>query len=225
MPHTTPWTMQVWVVFTAFFISLRAFAGPATQPANSAAMSLFDGKSLANWKQADYGAGDETRVENGNIVIPAGERLSGIVWDGFKLPKNNFEISLQAMRVDGSDFFCGLTFPVDDSFASLILGGWGGALCGISSLDGDDAAHNETKSYRRFDTGKWYHVRLRVTPGKIQAWVENEKIVDVSTVGKKIGVRDEISPSEPLGIATFQTQAEVRDIKLTKLDATTKPSK
>jgi hypothetical protein len=210
---------------TAILIGPTAIAGPATQPADSAAKSLFDGKTLTNWKQADYGGGDEPRVENGNIVIPAGERLSGIVWDGVVLPKNNFEISLQAMRVDGFDFFCGLTFPVDDSFATLVLGGWGGALCGISSLDGEDAAHNSTKSYHRFDTGKWYHVRVRVTPGKLQAWVEDEKIVDVSTVGKKIGLRDEISPSTPLGIATFQTQAEVRDIQLKRIDATTKPSK
>ena len=77
-----------------------------------------------------------------------------------KLPKTNFEISLDAKRVQGHDFFCGLTFPVGDSFASLIVGGWGGAVCGISSIDGNDASSNDTTTRRKFDNDKWYHIRL-----------------------------------------------------------------
>ena len=125
--------------------------------------------------------------------------------------------------MDGSDFFCGLTFPVDDSHATLVLGGWGGTLCGISSFDDEDAAHNDTKTFQRFETGKWYHVRLRVTPGKLQAWVDDKSIVDVSTNGKKIGIRNEMEATKPLGLTSFQTQAEFKDIKLTAIPAEVKP--
>ena len=49
-----------------------------------------------------------------------------------EIPKINYEVALDAMRVSGSDFFCGLTVPVNDSFCSLIVGGWGGGLGGVS---------------------------------------------------------------------------------------------
>src|SRR5207244_3822034 len=105
------------------------------------------GKSMTNWKPIDFAGAGEIRVDNGALVIGVGERLTGVSWTGDKLPTQNYELSLLARRVDGSDFFCGLTFPVDDSHATLVLGGWGGALCGISSFDDEDAAHNETKSF------------------------------------------------------------------------------
>lgn len=199
-------------------VGRTTIAGPPTTqpaPAKFEPRDLFDGQSLKNWKAADFAGGGEVHVDNGAIILPAGERLTGVVWTGDKLPTENYTITLLARRMDGSDFFCGLTFPVDDSFATLVLGGWGGALCGISSFDDEDAAHNETKSFQRFDQGKWYDVRLRVSPGRIQAWIDDRPIVNVLTKGKKIGLRGEMDPaSKPLGISSFQTQAEIKDIKI-----------
>lgn len=60
------------------------------------------------------------------------------------MPVMNYELSLEAMRVDGSDFFCGLTFPVGSNFCSFIVGGWGGGVVGLSSLNSEDASQNET---------------------------------------------------------------------------------
>ena len=59
-------------------------------------------------------------------------------------PKVDYEVNLDAKRVAGNDFFCGITFPVGKRFCSLIVGGWGGATVGLSSIDGKDAAENET---------------------------------------------------------------------------------
>jgi hypothetical protein len=207
-----------WLVVLALSMAVgqttRA-APPTSQPAAKfEPKSLFDGESLKNWKVVDFAGAGEVRVDQGAITMTAGERLTGVVWTGDKLPTQNYTITLLARRVDGSDFFCGLTFPVDDSFATLVLGGWGGALCGISSFDDEDAAHNETKSFQRFDTGKWYEVRLRVSPGRIQAWIDDRPIVNVLTKGKKIGLRGEMDPSKPLGIAAYQTRAEIKDIKI-----------
>jgi hypothetical protein len=180
-------------------------------------MNLFDGKSLGRWKDTNYAGSGEARVEEGNIILPVGERLSGVNWVGEELPKVNYELSLQAKRVDGSDFFCGLTFPIGDSFASLIVGGWGGALVGVSCIDDEDAAHNSAKSYHTFEDNKWYTVRVRVTPDKLEAWLDQEKIVDVPTTGKKFSLRGDIEESKPLGIASFQTTAAIRGIHLMKL--------
>ena len=46
----------------------------------------------------------------------------------------------------------------------ILLGGWGGGVVGISSIDTMDASENETTKYRQFVTDRWYKVRLRVTP-------------------------------------------------------------
>ena len=106
--------------------------------------------------------------------------------------KMSYEIELDAQRVDGTDFFCGLTFPVNDDCASLIVGGWGGGLCGISCLDLNDAANNDTTTIREFKSKTWYHIRLRVIPDRLMAWIDDKKIVDVNTKGKKITVRHEV---------------------------------
>jgi hypothetical protein len=161
-------------------------------------------------------------VEDGKIVIPLAERLAGITYDAKdadKLPKANYEVEVEARRVQGTDFFVGLTFPVGDSFASLILGGWGGTVCGISSLDGDDANHNETRKLIRFKKGQWYKVRLRVESERIQAWLDEEPLVDVKTTGKHVDIRPEIGPSKPLGLASFATTAEVKSIRLREVPA------
>ena len=83
--------------------------------------------------------------------------MTGINWTN-RVPKVNYEVTLDAMRVTGSDFFCGLTVPVSDSFCTLIVGGWGGSLVGISSLDGQDASENETTKFFNFEQGKWYRI-------------------------------------------------------------------
>ena len=81
-----------------------------------------------------------------------GDPFTGINWTN-DFPKMNYEVALDAMRVMGSDFFCGLTVPVGDTFCSLIVGGWGGSLVGISSLDGMDASENETTKFISFEIG------------------------------------------------------------------------
>ena len=39
-----------------------------------------------------------------------GNPLSGITWQGKALPRDNYAIELDAMKLDGIDFFVGLTF-------------------------------------------------------------------------------------------------------------------
>lgn len=173
--------------------------------------SLFDGKSLGNWRITDFGGQGKVYVKDGAIYMEMGNDMTGINWAG-PLIRQNYEITLDAMRVTGSDFFCGLTFPVADKPCSLILGGWGGGVCGLSNLDYYDAANNETTRLISFENGKWYHVRLRVTPKKIQAWLDGEDLVDVEIEGRKIGIRPEVDLSQPLGVATWQTAGAVRNI-------------
>ena len=189
---------------------------PAAPPAE---MSLFDGKTLGHWKITDFGGQGKVYAKDGSIYLEQGNDMTGITWAG-PLVRMNYEITLEAMRVSGSVFFCGFTFPVNVKYCSLILGGWGGSLCGLSNIDYYDAANNETTRFVSFENGKWYHVRLRVTPNRIQAWLQEEgeeALVDMDITGRKIDTRAEMDLCQPMGVATWQTAGAVRNINLRKL--------
>ena len=156
-------------------------------------------------------------VEDGQIILGTGRPLTGITWAGAELPTTNYEIALQAMRVEGRDFFAGVTFPVADSFCSLILGGWGGTVIGLSSINGMDASENETSQSMEFESGRWYSIRIRVTPEKIEAWLDERQIISQDLKGNKITTRSEVDPSQPLGIASYRTKAALRELRLRKL--------
>jgi len=192
----------------------RAAAQPASLVAGEGWRSLFDGHSLAGWRITAFGGQGRVTMHKGLLLLPTGAPFTGVNWTN-AAPKVNYEISLEAMRVSGSDFFCGLTFPVRDSFCSLIVGGWGGTLVGLSSLDGADASENETTQYISFESGRWYRIRLRVTENKIEAWIEQKKVVNVTTTGRKVSLRfGDIELSKPLGIASWDTGAALREIKM-----------
>ena len=178
---------------------------------------LFDGKTLANWQSTKFVAEGAVKVESGQIVMEAGGPMTGITWTGAKLPTTGYEITLQAMRVEGRDFFAGITFPVADSYCSLILGGWGGTVVGLSSINGQDASENDTSQSVTFEAGRWYSVRIRVTPAKIEAWLDERQIVNQDITGKTIDTRIEVEPSKPLGVAAYRTKAALRDIRLRRL--------
>jgi len=183
-------------------------------------ITLFDGKNLDDWERTDFaGKGDIRIDENGSMVLEMGAELSGVHWKGkTELPKINYEVTLQAKRTMGSDFFCGLTFPFKESHATLILGGWGGSLIGISSLDDFDASENDTGDAYVFEDKKWYDVRLRVTEEKLQVWLDDKMVIDSDVEGRKVSMRfGEIEMSVPFGICTYATTGVIRDIKIKKL--------
>jgi hypothetical protein len=202
-----------------FSMILPVSAAPGAHRWSTNWTALFDGKSLSHWAVTDFSGHGPVTVEAGQIKIAAGDDLSGINWTNGPLPKSNYEISLDAVKVAGDDFFCGLTFPVGDSWCSLIVGGWGGHIVGLSSLNGQDASENQTTRSMRLDKGHWYHIVVRVTPKRIEAWLDDERIVSVSIVGRKVSVRaGAIYMSEPLGVATYATTAELKDFKLRLLE-------
>ncbi|HRX79226.1 MAG: DUF1080 domain-containing protein [Planctomycetaceae bacterium] len=177
---------------------------------------LFDGKTLDGWKITNFGGEGEVTVEDGSIILEYGSSLTGITYDG-TFPKTNYEITLEARRLDGTDFFCGMTFPVAESHCSLILGGWGGAVVGLSSIDGHDASENETTQYKKFEAEQWYKIRLRVTPERIEAWIDDKVWVDQDIKGRKITTRSEVNLSKPFGISAYETRSALRKLQIREL--------
>ncbi len=182
--------------------------------------SLFDGKRLGRWKaqdRFDFRNHGEVEVKDGALVLGKGRPGTAVRYAG-KLPKMNYEISLEAMRVDGEDFFCGMTFMVGELPLTLIVGGWGGPIVGLSCIDDEPAAENETCQYMEFKKKQWYKIRLRVTEGKVEAWIDKEKVVDFQTKDKKLTIWFEPETAVPLGVATWETTGALRNIRVRMLE-------
>lgn len=190
-----------------------AMLAPRCATAQAPWTALFDGATLGDWEQTAFGGEGPVSVIDGAIVLGMGDPLTGVTWTGEALPPA-YEIALEATRLAGNDFFCGLTFPVGPTHCSLILGGWGGTTVGLTSLDGRDASENETTRELKFDDKRWYGVRVAVSATHIRAWLDDQPIVEVATAGRRIGIRPEVDPSRPLGVAAYRTRAGVKAIRV-----------
>jgi len=180
---------------------------------------LFDGKTLGDWKavkEGEFKEGGKVSVTDGCLHIAKGDTCSGAKYTG-KFPTNNYEITLEAQRLEGSDFFCGLTFPIDDKQLTLIVGGWGGGVLGLSCIDGYYAADNETVYGMETKSKQWYPVSVAVTGTKIVVKIEGDEIIEFDSKDRKIEVSDEMKPCAPLGIATWQTTGAIRKIQWREL--------
>ena len=178
--------------------------------------SLFNGKTLDGWKITEYGTEGPVLVSDGKLVLNYGDGCTGVTWEK-DFPKVNYEVTLEAQKTVGNDFFCGITFPVNDEFCSLIVGGWGGPVVGLSNIDGNDAEHNPTRILKKFDKNVWYKIKLQVTGEKITAWIDDEKLVDFIYAGHRLSLRAEVQLSKPFGLFTWQTTGEIRNIRMVKL--------
>jgi hypothetical protein len=213
--------------FTFFVNTSLAFAvepaEPVKAPAKKAAAKQpkLNAKDLSDWRiisKQDFRKHGEIKFVKGVVTIGAGSPASGIAWKG-KVATLNYEVTMQARRMKGGDFFCGMTFPYKKSYSTLILGGWGGGTTGLSNVDNFSAIENDTTDFIEFKNEKWYTLRLRVTEKLIEAWVDKKKIVEQDTEGHKFSIWWEQEPVMPFGIATWNTEAEIRNLKFTKLKA------
>ena len=179
--------------------------------------TLFDGKTMKGWAVTDFAGHGDISASEGELKIGMGLALSGINYTN-QMPKLNYEVRMEAKKTDGSDFFCGLTFPYKEDHATLICGGWGGGVVGLSCIDSMDASENETTDYMRFEKDVWYRIRLLCTESHIKAWIDDKLFVDVETEGKSIDMRiGEIELSAPFGVATWMTSSAIRNVKMREL--------
>jgi len=226
LPLSVHWNISL-VVCAVLLVGISAVtvsaqkekSATSAKPAAKVAVgqSLFDGKTLAGWAVTDFAGHGEVKVENGELMIDSGLALSGVTFTN-PTPKMDYEVTLEGKKLSGNDFFCGLTFPYGTNSCTFVLGGWGGAITGLSSVDGADASENETTKFMKFDKDKWYAVRVKVAQKRIEAWVDDEKLVDLDTADKKIEMRPgEIELNVPFGLATYQTGAAFRNVRLQPL--------
>lgn len=174
---------------------------------------LFNGVTLDGWEITNFGTQGQVNVSGDEIILGMGDGCTGITWKG-DFPVTDYEVTLEAKKVDGNDFFCGMTFPSGKYPCTLIIGGWGGTVVGLSSINGLDASENETTINRSFEKDRWYRISLRVTVSKIEARIDDEIVIDFTIDDNFLSIRPEVELSKPFGIASWRTTAALRNIRV-----------
>lgn len=177
---------------------------------------LFSSAHVASWREATLSGSGGVVWEQEGCILKAGAPMTGITfagWTSQNLPFADYAIEYEALRLDGTDFFGTVTFPVGsvDRAVSFVLGGWGGSQVGISSMDGLDAAANSTGSSQPFENHRWYHIRIEVHQTLLQVWLDGRPLVRFDPSRHQLHLRTgEIDQCLPFGFATYNTTARLR---------------
>ena len=179
---------------------------------------LLEGPSW-DWRvfeSTKYLKAGAVKFEDGIMTIAAGEPFSGAALTD-PVYSDYYELSLEARRTAGSDIFCGIYFPVGDSHCSVVLGGWGNSLSGLSMLDGLSAAENETAYPQSFGNDKWVKVQLKVLPESLTLMADGETVIHLDREGRELTPYLGLEMFHPLGFFTYESAAEIRNARITRL--------
>ena len=190
---------------------LGACAAPPEAPGAAWVDALGGG-----WSPVPYGSGGSVEVTPEGLTLGPGYPLSGVAFEA--VPRVPYELVAVARRDQGDDFFAGLTFPVEGGHLTLVLGGWGGATCGLSCLDGLDAASNETTRHLWHPPGQWVELRLRVERDRLLIDLDGERAWDLALEGRACALRTEVLASAPFSWSTFATGATLGRLAWRPLD-------
>lgn len=173
---------------------------------------LWPDDRLTGFEVTSFGGEGDVTLHAGRLELEPGSPLTGVTATA-PLPCRDYVLEFTACRRMGNDFFCGATFPVGDAHLTLVLGGWGGAVCGLSCLDGDDAARNDTKRLRSFAKDRPVRVAIAVRGPNVRVDLDGERFLDVDTTGRALSLRPEVEPCRPLGFCSYQTRAAIWDAR------------
>jgi hypothetical protein len=192
-------------------------------PARRSEWKLLSDEFLPAWKAAGIPEEGKVLIQDGEINLQPGQPMTGArldsqTWKSAEMPVTRYAIEYEAMRVEGNDFFGTVTFPVNDSHVSLVVGGWGGTLVGISSIDDMDASENNTRGNAFFENRRWHKVRIEVRDDELKAWINDKLFVNTSTKGHVLGLRSgDIEKCIPFGFASYASQSRLRNVLIRRL--------
>jgi len=176
---------------------------------------LFEGESLDGWHvpaSPPSAARPPVQASCGRMELAQGNPLTCIQWAG-EFPTVNYELSLKAMRLSGSDCFCGIVFPICSQHGFLGFGGWGGELVGMEFVDGRDIHQTDAVARMSFEQGRWYRIRLRVTDSEVGVWLDGTQVLDVRTRDRGFVAHPDWAFLAPFGLGCCRTSAAFADIR------------
>jgi hypothetical protein len=184
---------------------------------------MLEAAMLPQWVAVAIEGAGKPQMGPGEFVLPEGAPMTAVRfggWESIGLPVVDYAIEYEAMRVAGQDFFGAVTFPIRSlkTCATLVNGGWGGGLVGISNIDEQSANENATRGEHRFVNGQWYRFRLEVRSEEIRGWLDGRLIINASLKARTISLRaGDIERCAPFGLATYGTTGKVRGLVVERL--------
>ncbi len=126
----------------------------------------------------------------------------------------DYEFTLEARKTGGQEGFLVL-FRVagDNDFYWVNLGGWGNQRHGLErGRSGEQRWHGVGKSVDgAIETGRWYRIKVRCEGRRVQVWLDEQSIIDFTD-------NDLAHLRGRVGVGTWSTQAEFRNLQVTGLD-------
>ena len=184
---------------------------------------LFDRRTLRGWRPVERftvdgqaKAGGQAAVEGGRLVIDMGAPFTGLVWTE-EFPKRNYEVRVAVTLLSRPNDF-GITFPVGESACVLRAPGAYGNTVGLDLLDGKPGRENTTKRPLNFPVRLSYEVRLRVTDTRVQAWADDDQVIDVPTEDHTFELPESRQPTAPFGLSAWGAKVAVRDVRIRLLE-------
>ena len=187
----------------------------------------FDGKSLDAWwghsrGQDGFRGLGGVRLEEGRMILGRGNPRTGVKLNGGP-PPENYEIATEARREAGDGSFCDVCFPVGDLACHLIVGSPDGVLIGLSCVN-DEAAPGGVKGKpKKFENGRWYQLRLRVTGPLVEVWIDDEKVIDLPREGPPFTAQKGPGGYSHLAISNHLCSSAVRSVRFARLVPDTTP--
>jgi len=195
----------------------------AEAPPRTAENVLHLAKRWQKQRTDDFQWSGQIVISDDAVALGEGQPYTGVRWPG-AVPREDYEIELEARRTSGGDIFCGLTGPVGDAHVSFVLGGWGDCVIGLSNVDGFNASENETTMTMSFENDRWYRVKMRVTKERIEGWIDGARVIDQEREGHTFTTYPQLRPLHPLGIFSWMSSAEIRSAVLRKVSVAARPA-
>lgn len=87
----------------------------------------------------------------------------------------------------------------------------------LALVDGILGHVNPTFMRMDFQRDRWYRVRLRVTQARIEAWIDDKKVITIETAARRFTLDGRDEPLRPLGLHSWGSTTALRDIRLRRL--------
>jgi hypothetical protein len=163
--------------------------------------------------------GRRAGVKVGMSVLQAAKGRCGLQWQD-EFPRTNYEVTFLANRDEGKRVGS-VVFPVGDVSCAWCLGGTGdGTHMGVGLIDGRGYRDkgNPTKRRWRFEKGRWYSLRLRVTDERIEMWVGKQQVVDLTRANHRFGENDVVETLKPFGFQAFECTLGIKSLRVRTLE-------
>jgi hypothetical protein len=193
------------------------------EPKPAVVHRLLEEPWIKAWSAPEIAAGGSVSFAANFISLASGGPMSVCrfdEWDKLQVDPAQYEITYEARRMEGSDFFAALTFPAGrlDRCLSFINGGWGGGTTGLSNIDHTPASDNLTASLQKYVKEHWHHFKITVLPTEVAVHMDQRLIARTAIAGHIIDLRPgDIEACAPLGFASYETSGEVRNMLLKPL--------